>query len=133
MGDRPAGTFPPERLEEFFEACNAHDVDRIAAFFTPDGVYQASAGPVDDGTTFHGAVEVGRGFEAFFATYPDGHYTEIDVMVAGERGVASWTFTGTPESGVRMSYRGVDLFRFEDGHIALKDAFRKERAAPIGS
>ena len=125
--------FTEERLEAFFEACNDHDVERIAGFFTADGMYLASVGPYDDGTTFRGPDEVGRGFAAFFAMYPDGNYTDIEVMVHGERGMASWTFTGTPPTGAPMSYRGVDLFRFEDGRIARKDAFRKERSAPVGS
>ena len=135
MADTERGltAFTEEHLTAFFDACNDHDVDRIAGFFTPDGIYQASAGPDDDGTTFHGIDEVGRGFAAFFAMYPDGHYTNIDIQVSGDRGIASWTFTGTPASGVPMSYRGVDLFRFEGAHIALKDAFRKERSTPIGS
>lgn len=131
--DEPRAGFTAERLEAFFEACNDHDVDRIVDSFTADGIYLASVGPDDDGTTFRGSDEVGRGFAAFFAMYPDGRYTNIDVMVHRERGIASWTFTGTPASGARMSYRGVDLFRFEDGRIARKDAFRKERSAPIGS
>lgn len=131
-GETPA-VFSVARLEAFFDACNEHDVDRIAGFFTAEGIYQASVGPEDNGTTFRGKDEVARGFAAFFATYPDGHYTDLDVMVHGERGIASWTFTGTPSSGVRLSYRGVDVFRFEGDHIALKDAFRKERSAPIGS
>lgn len=130
--DTAAG-FTADRLEAFFGACNDHDVPRIAGFFTSDGIYRASVGPDNDGTTFDGADEVERGFAAFFAMYPDGHYTDIDIMVSGERGIASWTFTGTPPSGAQMSYRGVDLFRFEGEHIALKDAFRKERSTPIGS
>ena len=31
-----------------------------------------------------------------------------------------------------MTYRGVDLFVFEGDLIAVKDAYRKERSAPIG-
>lgn len=131
--DDATSEFTAGRLEAFFDACNDHDVPRIAGFFTSDGIYRASVGPDDDGTTFQGPDEVGRGFAAFFAMYPDGRYTDIDIMVSGERGIASWTFTGTPVSGRQMSYRGVDLFRFEGEHIALKDAFRKERSAPIGS
>ena len=70
--EQSAHGFTTDRLEAFFGACNDHDVDRIAGFFTADGIYQASVGPDDDGTTFRGADEVGRGFAAFFAMYPDG-------------------------------------------------------------
>ena len=121
--------FTVERLAEFFAACNAHDTERIAGFFTADGLYLASFGPEDDGTTYRGADEVRRGFEGFFDTYSDGNYTEIELYVDGSRGQAKWTFTGTPAGRDTMSYRGVDIFEFVGDRIALKDAFRKERAA----
>jgi len=31
-----------------------------------------------------------------------------------------------------MTYRGVDLFVLEGDSIAVKDAYRKQRSAPIG-
>jgi uncharacterized protein (TIGR02246 family) len=132
MSDPSSSTFPEAHLERFFEACNAHDIDRIAGFFTPDGVYLASIGPDSDGTSFRGVDAVRRGFRSFFDTYPDGHYTNIEVAVHGERGYAKWTFSGTPAGGAPMSYRGVDLFEFVGDRIQVKDAFRKERSHPIG-
>lgn len=126
-------TFSAAHLERFFEACNAHDIDGIAGFFTTDGLYLASIGPDDDGTSYRGLDGVRRGFRAFFDTYPDGHYTDIEVAVDGDRGYAKWTFTGTPASGPKMSYRGVDLFEFVGDRIQVKDAFRKERSSPIGA
>jgi ketosteroid isomerase-like protein len=128
-----AATFTSDRLESFFDACNAHDVDRIVDFFTPDGVYLASVGPEDDGTSFRGVDEVKRGFTAFFTMYPDGHYSDLEVMVHGDTGVASWTFRGSTASGAKLTYRGVDLFEFVGDRIDRKDAFRKERSNPIGS
>ena len=49
-----------ERLNEFGAAWNAHDIERIVAFFTPDGAYLGSVGPDDDGTAFRGIDEVRR-------------------------------------------------------------------------
>lgn len=128
-----ANSLTSERLEDFFDACNDHDVDRIGDFFTSDGVYLASVGPDDDGTVFRGVDEIRRGFASFFGGYPDGRYTDIEVFVFGDQGFAKWTFTGTPSSGEKFSYRGVDLFAFIGDRIAVKDAFRKERSRPIGS
>ncbi|HYI21092.1 MAG TPA: hypothetical protein VEX62_00520 [Candidatus Limnocylindrales bacterium] len=53
-------------------------------------------------------------------------------MIDGDRGHATWTFNGTNTSGQRVRYRGVDVFEFVGDLIRLKDAYRKERAAPIG-
>lgn len=127
-----SGGMTDARLHDFFAAWNAHDVDRIVTFFTADGAYFASIGPDDDGTAFRGIDEVRRGVSAFLATYPDARYTDTTVLVAGDRGMATWTFSGTSTSGAEVVYRGVDVFEFVGDQIRLKDAFRKERAKPIG-
>ena len=120
------------RLYDFFTAWNAHDVDLILTFFTADGAYFASIGPDNDGTPFRGIDEVRRGVSAFLATYPDARYTDTTILVAGDQGMATWTFRGTSASGSEVVYRGVDVFEFVGDQIRLKDAFRKERARPIG-
>jgi len=119
-------------MREFFSAWDAHDVDRIVAFFTPDGEYLASAGPEDDGTAFRGTDEVRRGVAAFLSTYPDGHYTDARTVLVGDQGIAQWTFHGTTTDGKKIRYRGVDVFEFVGDRIRVKDAFRKERTKPIG-
>lgn len=129
--DAPAMT--EERLQVFFDAWNAHDVETIVSCFTDDGAYLASIGPEDAGTAFRGREEVRRGVTAFLGTYRGAHYTDTTVLVRGDRGHATWTFHGTLADGRRVVYRGVDVFRFVGDHIALKDAYRKERSAPIGA
>ena len=125
-------TMTTERLQAFFDAWNAHDVDTIVEAFSEDGAYLASIGPDDDGTVFRGRDEVRRGVTAFLATYPDAHYTDTTMLVSGDRGHATWTFHGTTRDGHAVVYRGVDVFRFDGDRIALKDAYRKERSTPIG-
>ncbi len=121
----------PDRLRQFFDLWNAHDVDAIVEFFTPDGVYMASIGPEDAGTTAQGHDELRVLVESFFASYPDVRYTDLEVAVTGDSGYATWTLdAGSGPDAVR--YRGVDIFRFAGDLIASKDAYRKERSAPIG-
>ena len=122
-----------DRLTRFFDAWNDHDVDTIVAYFTPNGSYLASIGPDDGGTAFHGTDEVRRGVAAFLGTYPDAHYTDLRIGTDADRAFASWTFAGTNAAGEHITYRGVDLFEFEGDLIVLKDAYRKERSAPLGS
>jgi ketosteroid isomerase-like protein len=121
-----------DRLRAFFDAWNAHDVETIVSYFTPDGAYFASVGPDDSGTAFHGTAELHRGVAAFLANYADVHYTDLRIEMAGDRAFASWTFHGISPEGEAMTYRGVDLFEFEGDLISLKDAYRKERSQPIG-
>ncbi len=123
----------PDRLRAFFDAWNAHDVETIVSYFTPDGAYFASIGPDDAGTTFHGTDELRRGVAAFLGTYGDVHYTDLVVGMSGaDRAFVSWTFHGISLEGQPMTYRGVDVFVFEGDRIAVKDAYRKERSQPIG-
>ena len=125
--------FTPDRLRAFFDAWNAHDVEAIVSYFTPDGAYYASIGPDDAGTAFRGTAELHRGVSAFLSNYGDVHYTDLVVGMSGaDRAFASWTFHGISPEGQPMTYRGVDLFVFEGDRIVVKDAYRKERSAPIG-
>lgn len=134
MSDRPHDTTMTEaRVLEFFDACNGGDADAIASFFTQDAVYQGSIGPSDDGTVFCGVDEVRDGMAAFLGAYEDAHYADVTVHVSGNRGFATWTFSGTPVSGERFTYRGVDILEFAGGLIRFKDAFRKERSNPSGA
>jgi ketosteroid isomerase-like protein len=121
-----------DRLRAFFDAWNDHDVETIVSYFTPDGAYFASIGPDDTGTAFRGTEELRRGVGAFLSTYGDVHYTDLAIGMAGDRAFASWTFHGISPDGEPMTYRGVDLFELEGDLISVKDAYRKERARPIG-
>lgn len=120
-----------DRLQRFFDAWNDHDVETIVGYFTPEGAYYASIGPDDEGTAFRGLDEVRRGVTAFLGSYEGIHYSDLAMGVDGDRGWASWTFSGSRD-GVDMGYRGVDLFVFDGDWIVLKDAYRKERSRPIG-
>jgi ketosteroid isomerase-like protein len=123
----------PDRLRAFFAAWNAHDVEAIVSYFTPDGAYYASIGPDDAGTAFEGTDELRRGVAAFLSSYGDVRYTDLVIrMSSDDRAFASWTFHGISPEGQPMTYRGVDLFVFEGDRIAVKDAYRKERSVPIG-
>ena len=50
--DTATATMTTERMLDFFNAWNQHDVDRITTFFTTDGAYDASIGAEDDGSAF---------------------------------------------------------------------------------
>ena len=48
-------------------------------------------------------------------------------FVQGDFGVSQWTYTGTAGDGSRVETDGVDIFTFQNGKIAVKNAFRKAR------
>ena len=121
-----------DRLRRFFDAWNDHDVETIVSHFTADGAYFASIGPEDEGTAFRGTEDLRRGVAAFLGTYRDVHYTDLELLIVGGRGHATWTFHGVDPHRGPITYRGVDVFEFDGDLIAVKDAYRKERSRPIG-
>ena len=54
-----------------------------------------------------------EGIQQFFDRYPDGEFADTEVMVAGSRGAAEWTFRATDDDGQPFEVRGCDLFEFD--------------------
>ena len=115
-------------LESFCDAFNRHDLDALMAHMTDDCVFDASAGPDQEGRRYRGQEAVRRGFAEVFATFPDGQWQEGRHLVAGDRGLSEWVFRGTKTDGTRVEVNGIDVFTFRDGKIVVKDSFRKQRA-----
>jgi ketosteroid isomerase-like protein len=120
-----AGEMTEERLHEALAAWNTADVERVLEFWSDDCVYHASFGPELMGRTFAGRHAAREGIQEFFDRYPDGEFADTEVMVAGSRGAAEWTFRATGDDGQPFEVRGCDLFEFEGDLIWVKNAFRK--------
>ena len=94
---------------------------------TADGVFETSMGPETFGIRHTGREAVGKAFAAVWETYPDAIWDNARHTAAGDRGFSEWTFRGTDKNGNRVEMNGVDLFVFQDGKIARKDSYRKNR------
>ncbi|MEP7100265.1 MAG: nuclear transport factor 2 family protein [Burkholderiales bacterium] len=114
-------------LEAFSAAWNAHDIDALMRFMSDDCVFQTAAGPDACGTRIAGADAVRKAFAAAWHTVPDAQWRNGQHFVHGDFGTSQWTFTGTAADGSRIETDGIDVFRFKDGKIALKNVFRKAR------
>ncbi len=112
-------------LQQFLDAFNRHDLDAIMGFFANDCVFEAPRGPDPWGRRYVGREEVRVGLAGRFAGIPDVHYGDDQHWVCGERGVSTWTLTGTTTSGQRLAVRGCDLFEFVEGRITRKDSYWK--------
>ena len=115
-------------LTAFADAWNRHDVDALISMMTDDAVFEASSGSDVDGQRHHGLRAVQAAYAAVFAQFPDAHWGNARHLVAGDRGVSEWTFTGTRSDGKHIEVNGCDLFTFRGGKIAVKNSFRKNRA-----
>ncbi len=116
-------------LREYGEAFNRHDLDALMSMMTDDCVFDLSVGDTVDGERHRGQAAVRAAFAAVMAQYPDAQWSNPSHLVAGDRGLSEWTFTGTRADGKRVEVRGCDVFTLRDGKIAVKDSFRKNRPA----
>ena len=114
-------------LQSFADAFNAHNVKAIMLHMTADCIFEASAGEEKNGEKFTGQEEVGKAFEAVFATFPDAHWANARHFISGNRGFSEWVFTGTKSDGSKVEVTGCDLFTFKNGKIAVKNSYRKNR------
>lgn len=114
-------------LAAFSEAWNRHDLDALMSFMSDDCVFETAAGPDACGTRHVGPAAVRLAFAGAWAQLPDAHWANGRHFVSGDFGVSQWLFTGTAADGSRVEVEGVDLFRFRDGKIQLKNAYRKTR------
>jgi steroid delta-isomerase-like uncharacterized protein len=114
-------------LEAFFDGWNRHDVDALMTFMAEDCIFESAAGPDVCGTRHAGREHVRAAFARVFAIYPDAAFANTRHVVAGDRGVSEWLFTGTTAEGKKVEVNGCDLFTFRDDTIALKSAYFKNR------
>ena len=118
-----------ELLVRCADAWNRHDLDALMAMMTDDCVFEASAGPHVEGQRSEGKQAVRAAYAAVFETFHDAHWAHPRHFIVGNRGVSEWTFTGTQKDGRRVEVNGCDLFTFNDGRIAIKNSYRKNRPA----
>lgn len=64
-------------------------------------------------------------FTTFLNAFPDGHYEVEDILGEDDRVLIRWTCSGTqtgawmgvPPTGKKVSFMGMDLWRFADGQL----------------
>jgi taurine dehydrogenase small subunit len=98
-------------------------------FMADDCVFEGAAGVEAWGTRYVGRERVREAFARVFATFPDARFGNARHVVAGDRGVSEWLFTGTTADGRKVEVDGCDLFTFRDNKIAIKSSYFKNRTA----
>jgi steroid delta-isomerase-like uncharacterized protein len=116
-----------DTLQAFADAWNAHDIDALMSFMHDECVFETAAGPDACGARYVGRESVRKAFAAAWQNFPDAQWRNARHLVAGDRGISEWTFTGTAADGSRIEANGVDVFTFRDGKILVKNVFRKDR------
>ena len=116
-------------LTELCEAFNAHDLDRIMAFFSDDCVLEMPRGSKPWGSRFEGKQNVRDALATRFEGLPDVHYGNAEHFVdsTAETGISKWTLTGTTREGTRKEVHGCDFYTFRNGKVIRKDSDLENR------
>jgi len=114
-------------LQDYADAWNDHDIDRIMSFMTADCIFQAGGGSERHGSRHQGAEPVRERFLEVWAHFSDARWSEARHFVSGDRGLSEWSFSGTAPDKTRIVVNGCDVFTFRDGLIAIKDTYLKAR------
>lgn len=111
-------------FHEYIAAWNSHDTEKIAEFFTEDGVHE----DVAVGSVFHGKRELEAGLNPLFAACPDLKLELKTLFVAGNWVAQEWVMSGTQTgdfgglgiaaTGKRFSVRGASITKLRDVKIA---------------
>jgi ketosteroid isomerase-like protein len=117
-----------EDLQAYTDAWNAHDIDRIMSFMSPDCVFETGGGSEKHGTRHRGYEEVKARFIEVWTDFPDVRFENPEHFVQGDRACSEWTFVATKSDGTLLEIDGCDLFTFVDGKVQLKNSFIKNRA-----
>jgi ketosteroid isomerase-like protein len=114
-------------LTELCEAFNAHDLDRIMAFFADDCVLEMPRGSQPWGSRFEGRRNVREALATRFEGLPDVHYGNAEHFVdsSANTGISQWILTGATREGTRIEVRGCDFYRFRNGKVIRKDSYWK--------
>ena len=114
-------------LKELCAAFNAHDLDRIMAFFADDCVLEMPRGNQPWGSRAEGKPDVRAALATRFEGLPDVHYGDEEHFVdeTAGTGMSKWTLTGTTRDGERKKVRGCDFYLFRDGMVIGKDSYWK--------
>ena len=116
-----------KELQQYSDAWNAHDIDRIMQFMTLDCVFEPGGGPERFGTRYEGYDAVRERFIEVWTDIPDVKFENALHFVQGSHGCSEWTIVGTTKDGIEIEVDGCDLFTFDNGKIKSKRSYIKNR------
>ena len=113
-------------LKAFGKAFNAGDVDGVLAQVTDDFEWRLHEGAVaPDGAIVRGRHAVRAALEDRAKTIDHLRFSETEVMFGDDHVVGRFRATGAYRDGRQIDVRGVDVYGFRDGKIAVKDSYWK--------
>ena len=100
-------------IHELIVAISSHDVEKLAALFTEDCLYE----DVALGSVMRGREALKTGYGNLFASIPDFKLALESLFIADNWVGSEWVMTGTPTTGKSFSIRGASISELQGGKI----------------
>jgi steroid delta-isomerase-like uncharacterized protein len=111
-------------IKDYVAAWNSHDTEKIASFFTEDGVHE----DVAIGSVFHGRNELKAGLAPLFNACPNFKLEIKSLFNTADSVAQEWLMTGTqtgaldglgiPPTGKSFSIRGASITKLHGSKIS---------------
>ncbi|NWB31826.1 nuclear transport factor 2 family protein [Pseudomonas gingeri] len=118
---------PVEVVNEFFSAWAKQDLKTVIEIFSEDAVYCASQGP-EPGKTYRGRQEIESAVQVMFDAASETKLKLVAIYPFEGGVTATWEVSGTDSNGQSVAVLGIDVFLVRNGHVTLKDAYRKVKS-----
>jgi steroid delta-isomerase-like uncharacterized protein len=113
-----------DKIIQVIRAFNKRDIDFIEKSVTPNFVRHDLADAFL--VKYTGSAEVTNFLQSLFTAFPDIQIEILDKIAAADRVVIRYELTGTQRgelfgkaaSGQKVSFAGINIYRFENGKIA---------------
>ena len=116
-----------ETLKVFGRAFNKGDVDGILSCVTEDFEWRLAEGhTAPDARILRGTDEVRQALASRNKTYKSINFSETELFYADEQVIGRFRAVGEYTDGRALDVRGVDIYDFHDGKIAVKDSYWKD-------
>lgn len=107
--------------EKLTEALNRRDREATLALFARDAAFE----PAARGVRFEGPEAATDALFSWLNSHDSGQFQTVRSFFHGDEGFSEWRFVGRTNTGEDVDTFGCDHFRFRDGLITQKNAFRK--------
>ena len=115
-----------ELLNRYQLAWANGDIDEILSMTPSDGVYEASRGPQVWGERYVGHDQIRNALITMGVNQPGPSRHEYgETHVVGECGFAMWSSVQDGPQGSQVTMHGADFYRFRNGMVSAKIAYRK--------
>ena len=113
-------------LRHFGKAFNKGDIEGILECVTEDFQWRLAEGPdAPDGKVVSGKDAVRAALQERDLTTKEIKFSETSIHFTEEKVFGCFRATGKLNDGTVVDQRGIDIYTFRDGKIAVKDSYWK--------